>query len=273
MGNMMIQSWQPPSSSLGCRTSFGAIIICSMIQSIFSMTIFTMRLCVDYSASPSVRRFLIASLIAITAIMVACQVYTLHHVIPPMRWSSLIRSCVILNYRTAPLAITYIYPIILESVIFIAMLYHAYGYYQVLADGHKSSRAILQRLYIDGTQYYVMLMLFRLGTVLVFFLTPMGLQLLFNQSEYLISATLTSRYFLSFRRTILDVQSAPIPGISDVQDASTHLSIQRSTMVHARNDVMMRTMSSAWPRDSDRIISLQLHLFYDYSIGIQQRGH
>ena len=89
-------------------------------------------------------------------------------------------------------------------------------------------------------------MLFRLGTVLVFFLAPMGLQLLFNQFEYLVSATLTSRYFLSFRRTILDVQRAPITGLSGAQDVSTRLSVERSAMGRTQDDVMMmRTISSA----------------------------
>ncbi|KAG8830524.1 hypothetical protein FRC18_007937 [Serendipita sp. 400] len=231
-----------------CRVSFAIIIACMTIQTSVSMSIFTMRLCLIYAMQPIVRRFLVLCLLLTVSSFVAFQVLTLHHALPIMTWNPRIHLCLILEYETWALGAAYIAPIFMESIIFLATLLHALLYIKTSGNVNRSTREILQRLYIDGTQYYLLLLAFRLGTVLVYYLAPPGLQLMFNQFEYFVSSTLTSRYFLSFRRQIINSQTmrliGGVSGLSESVSVSAHISSPARPET-TRDEVVMGTMQSA----------------------------
>ncbi|KAG8770376.1 hypothetical protein FRC20_004035 [Serendipita sp. 405] len=179
------------------------------------MTIFTMRLCTIYVMRPNFRRFLIITLVITLLSYFTFYGVALHYLIPSMAWNPLARTCVIPNFQTWALGAIYLTPIFMESVIFFSTVLHSIGYHRELAGlRNRSTDSVLKRFYIDGAQYYGLVLGLRIGSVCVFFLAPLGLQVLFRYLEYLVSSTLTSRYFLSFRRTILNATQNGL-GIED----------------------------------------------------------
>ncbi|KAG8813585.1 hypothetical protein FRC17_001492 [Serendipita sp. 399] len=157
---------------------------------------------------PRFRRFLILSLVLSNLALMIFVIFNLIHLLPGMGYAAHVKACITPDYHNWSVGASYVTPIFMESLIFFATLFHAFEYRKTHPRARSTwTGTMLHRLYVDGIQYYLLVLLFRLGTVLVFYTAPFALQLLFSYFEYLVSSTLTSRFFLSFRRTLVNVQT------------------------------------------------------------------
>ncbi|KAG8754953.1 hypothetical protein FRC14_004492 [Serendipita sp. 396] len=174
------------------------------------MIIFTTRLCAIFFMRSNVQRLLVFSLVASLVALLVFHIFTFINVLPGMIWATHLRACVTPDYRTWAIGATSLTPIFMESLIFFATLFHAFEQQRNnLRVMETSTGGVLQRLYMDGIQYYMLALLFRLGAVLTFYRAPIGLILLFYHFEYLATSMLTSRFFLSFRRKLVNSQTVP----------------------------------------------------------------
>ncbi|KAG8854521.1 hypothetical protein FRC20_000981 [Serendipita sp. 405] len=247
----LLPTWQPPKSDTKCRTTFTILVICMTIQSTVSMTIFTLRLRVVFFMQPYIRRFLLSSLIVSLLCLFAYTGVALHFLVPSMVWSTLARACAIPNYHTWALGAIYITPIFMDSIIFFSTVYHAVWYRRGMAKlNNAPTKAVLETLYIDGGLYYGLLLGLRLGSVCGFYLAPMGLQVLFCYMEYLLTSTLTSRYFLSFRRKIMDTQASDQTDLTGQPMTGTGLPVASRGARRANDPRQMETGSRPWKSSS-----------------------
>ncbi|KAG8775964.1 hypothetical protein FRC16_004660 [Serendipita sp. 398] len=233
-----------------CKITFTTLIIYGIIQNTVCLVIFTMRLCAIFVLQPWIRRFLITSLVVTLTCLYILQGISLWHLIPGMVWGPVARTCIIPNYNTWALGATYLAPIYMECLIFSATIYHAVQYQRGVSQLDRNATGpILKTLYIDGAQYYFAIMALRLGSVSVFYFAPLGLQVLFCFMENMMSSTLMARYFLSFRRKILDSQESvkmgdlgltgetvPITITGEMTDTSGSTSIGMSDITSSTTD-------------------------------------
>ncbi|KAG8823690.1 hypothetical protein FRC17_009255 [Serendipita sp. 399] len=97
----------------------------------------------------------------------------------------------------------------LETIIFVATIYYAVRFQREIANV-KGARSvgIVKRLYTHGIQYYMLVVLARLGCTLGLYVAPLGFQFLFPTIQFYLTSTMTSRLVLSLQREISDSQTA-----------------------------------------------------------------
>ncbi|PVF95488.1 hypothetical protein CPB86DRAFT_787952 [Serendipita vermifera] len=188
-----------------CQITFAIVTFSQVVQVITSTTIFTMRLSIIYTPQSALRRLLWTSMFVSHGVMIILYVLCQGNLLPGMIWLRGIRMCLLPNFRTWPVAAIYLTPIYIDSLVFVITVMHAIQYHAgQYGWKNASTNAILNTLYVNGCLFYLAIILLRLGSVFVFFLAPLGYQLLFCYLEYSLSSALTTRWFLSFRRKILE---------------------------------------------------------------------
>ncbi|CAG7853154.1 SubName: Full=Uncharacterized protein {ECO:0000313/EMBL:CCA75628.1} [Serendipita indica DSM 11827] len=207
-GAALLPTWQRPYTQNECQITWTILDICMLIQYIVSPTIFILRLCAIYCMSPRVRQLLLLCLgIHIVASII---VYTSFQITvnPLMRWNILARVCVLPHFKQWSTVGLYIVPLFIEVVILVAVIAHALGFGRSLRTLNRSATGgILQTLYVDGMIYYLGIICIHVAEVITFYVAPLGLQVLLTYFEYLLCSTLTSRFFLHFRRKVLQSQA------------------------------------------------------------------
>ncbi|KAG8826022.1 hypothetical protein FRC19_009964 [Serendipita sp. 401] len=101
----------------------------------------------------------------------------------------------------------YITPIFVESVVAAMTLLHAIQFNKNRNE-HCSVMPVINRLYLNGFVYYVIVLLLRLGSVFVYYIASPTLILLICYFEYALTSVVTSRSILAFRRVLSDTLSA-----------------------------------------------------------------
>ncbi|PVF95489.1 hypothetical protein CPB86DRAFT_817137 [Serendipita vermifera] len=188
-----------------CQLTFSISVFTQVMQVIAATSIFVLRLCVVYHSQIIIRRLLLASLLLSHVTMFIFYAFAMHNLLPGMIWHKILHMCLFPSFSTWPIAGMYLTPLFIDSLVFLATVYHAFQYHR----GNygwitTSTTSVLNTLYINGSLYYLIILHLRVGSVLVYFFAPLGYQLLFCYLEYSVSSALTSRWFLSFRRTILN---------------------------------------------------------------------
>ncbi|PVG03057.1 hypothetical protein CPB86DRAFT_811171 [Serendipita vermifera] len=118
----------------------------------------------------------------------------------------------------------YLTPMVIESLVLILTLLHAVRYHRQRQDlvGSTAAGAILQALYVDGCLYYLIVFSLRLATTLVYYIEANALVLLLPYLEYALTSTITSRWFISLRKTL--IQSLAHDDFETCPDFTTHFS-------------------------------------------------
>ncbi|KAG8814380.1 hypothetical protein FRC17_001143, partial [Serendipita sp. 399] len=98
----------------------------------------------------------------------------------------------------------------IETVILGATLFHSFQFRQTIGNIRGArSVGILTRLSSHGVQYFLIMLLFRLSTILCLYLAPLGIQSFFPTLNFYLTSVLTARFVLSLQREIVDSQTAP----------------------------------------------------------------
>ncbi|KAG8828949.1 hypothetical protein FRC17_007294 [Serendipita sp. 399] len=191
----------------GCIGTFMLTLLCQTVEIIVAISIFAVRLYTIYQRDKLARRLLVTVVGASHVVLLTLAGLSCKTIYETMFYSRILRSCV-----GSPRALTgaiYITPIFAESFIVGMTLYHAVQFSRRHADlGATMAHRILNALYIDGCLYYVIVFSLRLATALVYYLGAPALVLLMPYLEYALTSTVTSRWFLSFRRILVDTMDA-----------------------------------------------------------------
>ncbi|PVG00161.1 hypothetical protein CPB86DRAFT_783033 [Serendipita vermifera] len=198
-----------PISDQLCKGMFVIIFVCQVVGVIVATSIFVIRICAVSADYPVLRQGLVTLITISHLVLLGFLGILARDVIANMTYVSVIHMC----YQSLPWALGGIYatPIFIETVVFLATLYHAIVYNRSRRSIKSTVTSnILNTLYLDGALYYIIIITLRLGTCLTFFLAPISLSLLICYVEYALTSALTSRWFLSFRRTLADAREISV---------------------------------------------------------------
>ncbi|PVF98063.1 hypothetical protein CPB86DRAFT_815078 [Serendipita vermifera] len=195
-----------------CQITFAILIFLQHFQACVAQTIFIMRLCAVYCMQPRVRKGLIVCLIVSQVAMIIFFSFAMVQLMPSVIWEGVMwHVCMIPEFRVWAVAGGYIVPMLVDTIVFIGTVYHAIQFHRnQLGFRTSSTSEVLKSLYINGAAYYLILGSLKLSTLLVWFNAPLGYQVLLSYLEYCLSSALTSRWFLSFRRKILETQNVHV---------------------------------------------------------------
>ncbi|CAG7853121.1 SubName: Full=Uncharacterized protein {ECO:0000313/EMBL:CCA72708.1} [Serendipita indica DSM 11827] len=211
---------------LSCRIVWTISNGCMVIQTIISQTIFTMRLCVIYCTARHIRRLLFICLVVFNTAQLNIFIVAQYKMNTNILWDAVLNTCVAPEYNAWPMATIYFPPLILEFVIFVATIAHAFGIgSQLSVLGRTSTRRALRTLYIDGTLFFFGVIFLRIGSIIVFYVAPFGYQVLFTYLDYLLSSTLTSRFFLHFRRKVAEAHPMQPQTVMQAHDSGTSTNV------------------------------------------------
>jgi len=189
-----------------CRVQFLVMNLYQVTAVIVATTIFTFRLYTIYYEHKYIRLFLVLLAIASHTSILILAIIILRTNWISMSYSELLGLCHgSLSPAVGGVIVT---PIALESAIAFLTMYHAW-----LSRNQKVALEQLQdisvttkvmgTLYADGLAYYVIVLSIRLMTCFIYWLSPANSIVVANFESFLTS-TITSRWFLSFRRVLVD---------------------------------------------------------------------
>ncbi|KAG8866791.1 hypothetical protein FRC20_007536 [Serendipita sp. 405] len=186
-----------------CKGTFILTLLCQTVEIIVAISIFAIRIYTIYQRSKVARRLLTVVVVVshVTLLAIACLICKT--IYDTMFYSRILRSCV--GSPPALSGALYITPIVAESFILAMTLHHAVQFSRRHADLEITMAArILNALYVDGCFYYLIVFSLHMGTTLVYYFGGNALVLLMPYLEYALTSTVTSRWFLSFRRTLAE---------------------------------------------------------------------
>ncbi|PVF99773.1 hypothetical protein CPB86DRAFT_813705 [Serendipita vermifera] len=213
LGACSLRIAEGPTANLfrivSCQIVYAVSIFTQVMQTIVSTSMFTMGLRAVYCMHSSIRHTLVVCLLISHISMVTFFALTVVEVMPGVVWDAhILHVCLTPDFRKWAVGAIYIIPIAINSITFVATAFHAMRYNQRDFGFQNTSTAdLLETLYVNGTIYYVIVLNLQIGTVLVFFLAPIGYQALFSYMSYSLSSTLTSRWLLSFREKVIEVHT------------------------------------------------------------------
>ncbi|PVF94224.1 hypothetical protein CPB86DRAFT_789269, partial [Serendipita vermifera] len=182
-----------------CRIQFLLVISCQAIGVIVATTIFVFRLYALFCFNRGIRILLVVILLASHICVLAFAVLLCHGAIKGMAYSPSLHCCI-----SKPPKLPggfYAAPIFIESIVALATLYHAWRYRDTKMQSH-SVKAIISSLYLDEFFYYALVLTLRLTTCLLYWIAPQSLSFPISSFEYAFISTITSRWFLSFRKVL-----------------------------------------------------------------------
>ncbi|PVF94223.1 hypothetical protein CPB86DRAFT_800628 [Serendipita vermifera] len=178
---------------------------------IVATTIFMVRIYTIFCFDRKIRVFLVLALVASHICMLTFTGMLLAGTVPHMIYSDVLRTCMAIPGKA--LGAIYATPIFVESVIAFATLYHAWSFQRAGANVRSDTvQTVVQALYIDGFLYYLLVLCLRVGSCLVYYLAPKSLLFLLCYLEYAFTSTITSRWFLSFRKVLIESFSSTTIG-------------------------------------------------------------
>ncbi|CCA75826.1 hypothetical protein PIIN_09814 [Serendipita indica DSM 11827] len=170
---------------------------------IMTTTIFIIRLYSIYVRHPRIQVLLVGIMAASHLTLVVITINMMVVAAKTMYYNPLLRACIADVSRT--LGGYYIVPIFVESVIAFATLYHALAFRQHRTTMRQTpTTAILNALYIDGFWFYLYALCLRVALCLVYWNAASTLVLVLCYLEYGLTSTITSRWFLKFRKLLID---------------------------------------------------------------------
>jgi hypothetical protein len=108
--------------------------------------------------------------------------------------------------------LAYIYKflkLLMDSFVFFATMYHAISYNKTSKLLQRTPTSfILHSLYFDGAIYYLLILAIRIILVILFF-SPKYFIFTISFLDFSLTSTLTSRWFLSFRKAVVNSQKGP----------------------------------------------------------------
>ncbi|CAG7850401.1 SubName: Full=Uncharacterized protein {ECO:0000313/EMBL:CCA75826.1} [Serendipita indica DSM 11827] len=165
--------------------------------------IFIIRLYSIYVRHPRIQVLLVGIMAASHLTLVVITINMMVVAAKTMYYNPLLRACIADVSRT--LGGYYIVPIFVESVIAFATLYHALAFRQHRTTMRQTpTTAILNALYIDGFWFYLYALCLRVALCLVYWNAASTLVLVLCYLEYGLTSTITSRWFLKFRKLLID---------------------------------------------------------------------
>lgn len=188
-----------------CRAYYLVIGLCQMLGIVVATTIFTVRLYMTYYGNRTVQRAFILLAVASHITVVVCGFIFIRDIWNSMVYSDYLAICLTMNTPSPGLGGIYVTPIVLESVIAFATLWHAIKFWGQQRKQEQTSRIteIMNDLYINGLMYYFVVLALRIGVCVVYWAAPPSLILLLCYLEGFLTSLLTARWFLSFRRLLI----------------------------------------------------------------------
>ncbi|KAG9044069.1 hypothetical protein FS842_001595, partial [Serendipita sp. 407] len=96
-------------------------------------------------------------------------------------------------------------PVPAETLIFGTTMRHAIRFHRGISSFDNSrSFSISKTLYSHGIQYYALILCLRLITIVGFYTTPLGMELLIPTFVFYVASTMTSRFILSLQREVVN---------------------------------------------------------------------
>ncbi|PVF94221.1 hypothetical protein CPB86DRAFT_52931 [Serendipita vermifera] len=191
-----------PFSARRCRVQFTIMTLSQTIGVIVATTIFMVRLYTAFCFHRKIRIFLVLMLVGSHICMLVFTIMLLEGTVPNMIYSDVLRTC--MSIPSKALGAVYVTPIFIESVIAFATVFHAWSYRYSSTNFQSSSmKAVIKAIYVDGFLYYMLVLIARIGTALVYWVGPPSL-LFLCFFEYAFLSTITSRWFLSFRKVLAE---------------------------------------------------------------------
>ncbi|PVF94225.1 hypothetical protein CPB86DRAFT_53088 [Serendipita vermifera] len=240
-------------SLIACKIHFAFLTLCQVTGVMVATTIFIVRLYTLFYFNRAIRVVLVGALIASHICLVTFTIMLLVGVLTTMYYSDELRSCV--SELPKSLSAFYATPIFIESVVALATLYHAWVYRHLRSNLHSNAvRKLVASLYVDGFLYYMLVLALRLATCILYWTAPQSLIFLITYFEHAFTSTITSRWFLSFRKVLLAVDK---PSRSTTTGTSVGLTGATIELPERRNGP--RGLARGQPRDdtlADTAISM-----------------
>ncbi|KAG8769195.1 hypothetical protein FRC15_004730, partial [Serendipita sp. 397] len=188
-----------------CRHFFLILTICHGLGAMIATTVFATRLFTVFDGNRGTQILLLCTLTFSHLSLIAVIVAVCIQAIPTIFYSPDARVCA--GTPVPAVGGMYITPIFVESVVAAMTLLHAIQFNKNRNE-HCSVMPVINRLYLNGFVYYVIVLLLRLGSVFVYYIASPTLILLICYFEYALTSVVTSRSILAFRRVLSDTLSA-----------------------------------------------------------------
>ncbi|KAG8774732.1 hypothetical protein FRC15_001098 [Serendipita sp. 397] len=203
------------ASPYSCDVAVAMITICSFLQMLVAHIIFTMRIYTLSHAYPQFQIFVVAALVITQAASTVLAAFTIKEVLPSFTYYPQGDTCIYLTQaNNIYSALMMILSVALETLIFVATIYYTVRYQRTLSvlEGARSI-SILKRLSLHGSQFFVLVILSHVSTILSLYFIPLGIQLLVPTFNYFFTSMLVSRFVLSLQREIFDSKNPEESGI------------------------------------------------------------
>ncbi|PVF94848.1 hypothetical protein CPB86DRAFT_625502 [Serendipita vermifera] len=170
-----------------------------------------MRVYTLYVQKILAQRFLLLALFLSHCAIVTITVILYREISHNMQYSPVTGLCRGKRSTTAT-GIAYMTPSFIETVVLIMTLMHAFRYpLPDLGETKSAAAKIVHALYRDGCIYYLIILSMRLVAVIMYYRAPDALVMLVPMTEWALVSTVTSRWFLSFRKVLVLNLSPEIP--------------------------------------------------------------
>ncbi|PVF94222.1 hypothetical protein CPB86DRAFT_818169 [Serendipita vermifera] len=169
-----------------------------------------------------------------------------------MAYSDTLRSCISVPPKT--IGAVYVTPIFIESVVAFATLYHAWLYRHSQTNMQSSSvKTIIHALHVDGFIYYMLVLTMKIGSSLVNWVAPKSLTTLLCWFDYSFTSTITSRWFLSFRKVLTESSnSASYPTMTTTNGGKTAQTTSTDEAFEFRNRRLPHLETFSFTQDLTR---------------------